>query len=162
MAEPLGPPVAAEEQFEEFVLRYEPRLHAAFLARYGHDKGREATAEALAYAWEHWGRIQPMENAVGYLFRVGQSRVRQTRAPAVYLPPSESYSVAEPKLLPALRALPERQRMAVVLVHVECWTLREVAELLHISISSVQKHANRGMAKLRHSLSVDTPEPSND
>jgi RNA polymerase sigma factor (sigma-70 family) len=80
----------------------------------------------------------------------------------MFLPPSESYSAVEPNLLPALGALPERQRIAVVLIHVEEWTFREVAELLHVSISTVQKHTERGMAKLRRSLRVDTPEPTND
>jgi DNA-directed RNA polymerase specialized sigma24 family protein len=162
MSDLLKPLNGIEKQFEAFVLQNEPRLHAAYVARYGHHKGREATAEALAYAWEHWGRVQAMDNAMGYLFRVGQSRVRERSRRAMYLPPSEHYSAVEPNLLPALAALSDKQRMAVVLVHVEGWTLREVAELLHVSIPTVQKNADRGLANLRRSLHIEISERSND
>jgi DNA-directed RNA polymerase specialized sigma24 family protein len=43
----------------------------------------------------------------------------------------------------------------VVLVHAYDWTLREVAELSDTSISTVQTHLERGLAKLRSSLAVD-------
>ena len=145
------------ERFRAFVLRLEPRLHAALVAVYGHDRGREATAEALAYAWEHWGKVQTMANPTGYLYRVGQSRIRRRKEPVVYLPPVDQVDqevVVEPRLLTALASLSERQRVTVVLIHVEGWTLREVAELLGISIPTVQKHAERGMAGLRTTLKI--------
>ena len=46
------------------------------------------------------------------------------------------------------------QRVAVVLAHGYGWTHREVAELLGISTSSVQKHVERAMAKLQAALEV--------
>ena len=67
------------DEFERFFVEVEPRLRRALVARYGSDRGREATAEALAYAWEHWSRVQAMERPVGYLYRVGQSRTRRWR-----------------------------------------------------------------------------------
>jgi len=36
----------------------------------------DAVAEALAYGWEHWSVVAGMHNPVGYLFRVGQSKVK--------------------------------------------------------------------------------------
>jgi hypothetical protein len=74
--------------FEAFVLRVEPGLRRALFAALGLDKGREATAEALAWAWEHWGRVKSMDNPTGYLFRVGQSRSRSPRTPAVFIRPA--------------------------------------------------------------------------
>ena len=59
-------------RFRAFVLEVEPRLHAAFVAVYGYERGREATAEALAYAWEHWSELRGMPNPAGHLYRVGQ------------------------------------------------------------------------------------------
>jgi hypothetical protein len=50
----------------------EPRLHAAFVAVYGHDLGRDATAEALAYAREHWKRVEKMTNQL--VTRTGSAR----------------------------------------------------------------------------------------
>ncbi len=57
----------------------EPRLRRALVAAYGFEDGRDATAEALGYAWEHWARVGRMPNAAGYLFRVAQSRSRRSR-----------------------------------------------------------------------------------
>ena len=61
------------ELFTDFVENTELDLRRALIARYGPERGREATAEAFAYAWEHWNRIKDMKNPSGYLYRVGQS-----------------------------------------------------------------------------------------
>jgi len=140
--------------FEVFVAAVEPRLRRAFVARYGSDRGREATAEALAYAWEHWTRIARMENPAGFLYRVGQSRTRvRRRGHAVFRAPASEPWV-EPKLLDALTALSEQQRTAVVLVHGFQWTLQEVADLTGVGRTTVQNHLERGLARLRAALEV--------
>ncbi len=143
-------------RFTAFMLRVEPRLHAALVAVYGHHQGREASSEALAYAWEHWGAVESMVNPVGYLYRVGQTRSRKKKERVVYLPPTDPEVLVEPNLLPALASLPERQRVSIILVHAEGWTLREVAELLGLSIATVQKHVDRGMSALRRTLRINT------
>ncbi len=61
----------------------------------------------------------------------------------------------EPALPKALSALSRRQRMAVVLVHGYGYTLREVAELTGLKRTSVQNHAERGLARLRAALGID-------
>ena len=138
------------------MIRVEPRLHAALVAVYGHHQGREASSEALAYAWEHWRAVERMVNPVGYLYRVGQTRTRKRKERVVYLPPTDAEVLVEPNLLPALASLPERQRVSIILVHAEGWTLREVAELLGLSIPTVQKHVDRGMSALRRTLRINT------
>jgi hypothetical protein len=50
-------------EFEGFVRESEPRLRCALVAAYGFEEGRDATAEAFAYAWEHWERVRQMPNA---------------------------------------------------------------------------------------------------
>jgi RNA polymerase sigma factor (sigma-70 family) len=62
---------------------------------------------------------------------------------------------ADPKLVKALSELSERQRVTVFLVHGEGWTLSEVARLLRITRSSVQRHLERGLSKLRSALNVE-------
>ena len=54
----------------------------------------------------------------------------------------------------ALANLPERQRVVVMLLHSFEWTMSEVAELLGVSKSTVQNHAERAMARLRRKLGV--------
>ena len=100
----------------------EPPLRRALVAAYGYEDGREAAAEALAYAWEHWARVREMPNAAGYLFRVARSSVTRGRRwrrrppPLLTLPPGTEHRF-EPGLPAALAALSERQRLEVVLVY---------------------------------------------
>jgi hypothetical protein len=70
------------------------------------DGAADAVAEALAYGWEHWDRVSAMENPLGYLYRVGQSRSRPRSGPLVLPPPGEvGVPEIEPALVPALLAL---------------------------------------------------------
>jgi DNA-directed RNA polymerase specialized sigma24 family protein len=142
----------AEEEFTAFVVEHECRLRRAFVAAFGGQRGREATAESLAFAWEHWGRISKMDNGAGYLFRVGRSRTRRRRTPLTFVPQVHNDPIVEPGLARALKTLSTRQRTAVVLVHGFGWTLREVAELTGTKVTTVQNHQERGLAKLRQAL----------
>ena len=148
--------------FDQFVLSIEPRLHGAFVASYGHEHGREATAEALAYAWETWPKLESLENPAAYLYKVGQSRTRRRRIRPVFDRPTEDDPRVEPGLSPALSKLSIRQRQTVGLIYGEGWTLQEVAQFLGISISSVQKHAERGLGQLRRRLGVGVEETIRD
>lgn len=148
----------ARPEFEAFFAQAEPRLRAAFVARYGASTGRAVTVDALSYAWEHWPRLSTMQNPLGYLFRVGQSSSRRYTTDAVpwaSVPASVHLDPAVvPELVPALAALPEQQRTVVVLVHGLGWTHRDVAELLEVSPSTVQTHVERALAALRNTLEV--------
>jgi DNA-directed RNA polymerase specialized sigma24 family protein len=145
---------AGDEEFEAFVAVVEPRLRRAFVATYGTERGTEATAEALAWAWTHWSRVQEMPNAAGFLFRVGQSHTRPRRVSYLTADPPSTTPWVEPGLPRALARLSKQQRTAVVLVHAFGWTLREVAELTGVKPTTVQNHLERGLAKLRDALEV--------
>lgn len=144
----------SEELFCDFVRSTEPRLHRALVAQLGWDRGREATSEALAYAWERWDRISTMANPAGYLFRVGKSRVRRPKSRALFVREEHEAPWFEPALGRYLAELPERQRVAVVLVHGYGWSSREVAEVTGIKATTVQTHLERGLARLRSQLEV--------
>jgi RNA polymerase sigma factor (sigma-70 family) len=140
--------------FERFFSQAEPRLRRALVAAYGVERGREATADALAFAWEHWDRLSEVQNPTGYLYRVAQSRARQRRHRNTFEIPEDRGYDYEPKLMAALQSLSERQRLSVVLVHGMGWTLREVAELTGTKPTTVQNHLNRGLRHLRLALGV--------
>lgn len=151
--------ITQTETFTEFVIEAGARLRSALIATYGPDTGADATAEALAYAWENWDRVAVMENPAGYLYRVARSRANRIfrRSRPVTLPPPEPSPPApwvEPVLPGALRRLSERQRAAVVLVHGYGWTLEEAGRVLGIGRSTVQRHVERALAKLRKALEV--------
>jgi len=145
-----------KESFTAFFQVAEPRLRFALIAAFGHERGREATSEAMAYAWEHWDRIEGMENPAGYLYRVGRSRGRvRWRRPRFNPEPARGFPEMEPGLPKALRSLSENQRITVFLIHAMGWTRRETADLLGISINSVGSHLDRALAKLRTLLGVE-------
>ncbi len=144
--------------FSAFVVDHERRIRSALTASLGIEVGREATAEALAYAWEHWDRVSAMENPGAYLFVVGRDKGRRlARKRAVVFPDiqREELPWIEPGLPPALVSLTENQRTVVMLLHGYDWTMEEVASVLGISKSSVQTHAERAMKKLRRKLKVE-------
>lgn len=148
-----------QDGFAAFFAEAEPRLRRALVARLGAERGREATAEALAWAFEHWAEVEPMANGVGYLYRVGISRTR-SRKP---VEPERVAAVAgttgpqpgddvDPELWAAVSDLSDNQRVAVVLVHAFGWSMKDVAELLEVSVPTVGTHLRRGLDSLRRRL----------
>jgi RNA polymerase sigma factor (sigma-70 family) len=144
-----------EEGFRAFVAQVEPRLRRGLMAAYGSDRGREATAEALAVAWERWEKVRQMVNPVGYLFRVGESRTRGRKQRSLFSRSEDAEVWVEPGLPKALGNLPERQRVVVYLVHAYGFPVHEVADLMAIREATVRTHLHRGLSSLRRSLKVD-------
>jgi DNA-directed RNA polymerase specialized sigma24 family protein len=148
--------VDASAGFTAWYRSVEPRLRLALMATYGPERGREATAEALAWAWEHPDRIEGLSNPVAYLYRVGQSRSRLRRIRVLHGRPDWSEPWVEPSLRRALSSLSDRQRVTVVLVHGYGWTHSEVADLLGIAVTTVQNHLDRALDRLRSRLEVSS------
>jgi len=146
--------------FERFAGEVEPRLRRALVAGFGAAVGREAAADALAWAWQNWGRVTGLENPVGYLYRVGRTLAIRSGArdvpvadpaPAI-ASPDDSF---EPGLAPAIARLSEAQRCAVVLVVGFGYTLRDAAEVLGVTASTVHRDCERALTRLRSELEVE-------
>lgn len=148
----------AHEEFSVFVEIDGPRLERALTAVYGPDRAADATAEGLAYAWEHWSRVRAMTNPAGYVYRVARSRGRQRRTAVVFPAPDPGLPWIEPGLGAALTRMPEKQRVCVLLVHGWDWTHPEVAGLLGVGVSTVRNHLARGLSRLRAELGVPSHE----
>ncbi len=153
------PLVSPRDGFEDFVVAHERPLRQALTAAFGIDQGREAAADALAYSWEHWDRVAAMANPTGYLFVVGRDRHRRRwrgrrSNPVFDVGAERSEPWCEPALVAQLARLSDRERIAVLLANGFEWSLAEIAELLGVSKSTVQTHAERGMAKLREGMGV--------
>lgn len=142
------------DSFTEFFRLAQPRLERALVAALGVEVGVEAASDCLTYGWEHWERVAAMKNPAGYLYRVGRSRARRYRRRPPILPVVRSNPLpwVEPGLPRALAGLSERQRVAVILVYSLGWTQAEVAELLGVSVGTVQTHAERGLRRLQRAL----------
>ena len=155
-------PAEASAEFVTFFEEVEPRLRLALVARFGEQDGREATLDALAYAWEHWDRLKSTDNPAGYLYRAAAragARSRRSRARTAVLPPAASSGPREqgdfePRLPEALASLSANQRTAVVLVHGWHYSLTEAAATLGMSLSTLRTHLGRGLSRLRDYLEV--------
>jgi DNA-directed RNA polymerase specialized sigma24 family protein len=153
----VSPAVYDMDAFGRFVKTAEPRLRQALSAALGTQVGRDATVDVLGHAWENWERVQTMANPVGYLYVTGRDRGRRSqraRRPVFFPVVELNLPWVEPSLPAALEGLPDRQREVVVLLHCYQWTMSEVAELLGISKTTVQNHADRGLASLRLTMGV--------
>jgi RNA polymerase sigma-70 factor (ECF subfamily) len=158
MSQQYGPIESWADSFTIFVKETEPKLKMALCASLGRETGMEATAHAFEYGWQHWGRISEMENPAGYLWRVGRNRGRRLRTRKRKLfqdVRTDRMPWIEPELPSAIAGLSERQRVSVILVYGLGWSFAEVAEMLGVSRSTVQKHAERAMRRLRHKLGVE-------
>jgi DNA-directed RNA polymerase specialized sigma24 family protein len=145
------------DSFTEFFSESEPMLRHALIANCGPEVGREAAADAFEYAWNHWDRIEPMDHPVAYLYRVGRSAAKKYRRKTI---PPEIQDVStlpwvEPQLEPALLRLSDRQRIAVVLKNSFGYTYDEIARVMGVSITTVQKHNERALTKLRRRLEAN-------
>ena len=151
--------VSSHDGFEAFVAAHERRLRQALTAAFGVERGREVAADALVYAWEHWDRVAGMANPAGYLFVVGRDRHRRGfrnrfTKPVFDVGTDRPEPWCEPALAAQLAQLSDRERVVVLLVNGFEWSLAEVAELLGVSKSTAQTHAERAMAKLRAGMGV--------
>jgi RNA polymerase sigma-70 factor (ECF subfamily) len=148
--------------FEALVAEVEPTLRRALVAAYGAEIGREAAADALAWAWEHLDRVRAMDNPGGYLWRVGQTaarrhvrwRDRRALAEVPDIASADDARALEPALAASLRALSPQQRAAVLLVHGWDYTLVEAAAALGCGVSSLRNHLARGLDRVRRDLGV--------
>lgn len=161
------------DSFEAFVRARGDGLERALAAAYGADIGREAYADALAVAWERWDEIAAMDNPLGYLYRVGQSKARPAlRWLARRREFAESFGAGaadiagdgrhngasdEPSAaifdaVAALSSLRREQRVAVLMVKAWGFTYAETAEVLAVSEPAVANHVRRGLVILRRRL----------
>ena len=143
-----------DDEFEGFVRTVDPQLRRGLSGHLPREEVADAIAEAFAYAWQHWSRVQSMTNPVGYLYRVAQSNARSRRQGFLPWPSDSALPDYEPALIPALAELSPAQQRAVWLVHACGWTYAETAVALEISASTVGTHVSRGMEHLRSRLGV--------
>jgi RNA polymerase sigma-70 factor (ECF subfamily) len=125
-------------------------------------EAEELMQEAFLRVWERWDRVSELENPTGYLYRTAfnafRSRlrraVRATRRVVASADPADPFPGIDDRhdLLDALRSLPTRQRVAVVLTELTDLSSEEAGEILGIKPVTVRVLASQGRSALRRRL----------
>ncbi|MFF2074552.1 SigE family RNA polymerase sigma factor [Kitasatospora sp. NPDC058162] len=165
-----GPEGVGGDPFDEFVAaRYGALLRSAFLITGDVHDARDLLHDALARVYPRRSAIRDPEAAEGYvrttMVRTHVSRWRRTRrevlTPELPDTPGESADVEDERLAGALRALPRRQRAAVVLRYYVDLPVARVAEELGCSLPTAKTHLARAMKALRQELAGERELMSN-
>jgi RNA polymerase sigma-70 factor (ECF subfamily) len=147
--------------FEDFFRAEHARLfRALYLATGNRHESDELAQEAFLKVWERWERVREMDDPRGYLYRVAmntfRSRLRRAARAARRTferpPPAEDpFSLADlrDELVQRLRAIPERQRLALVLTDLVGLPAEEASQALGVGASTVRSLASQARASIR-------------
>jgi RNA polymerase sigma factor (sigma-70 family) len=149
--------MAGDHDFEDWFRRLLPE--AVRLARrvlLTDAEAEDAAAEAFARALARWRRVQSLPYRDAWVLRtvtnvaidVTRRRRSLPAAPEATVDPADA-TVVRLALAAALDRLPRRQREVVSLRYLAEWPSEQVAESLGLSLHTVKKHNDRGMAALR-------------
>ncbi len=147
--------------FEAWYRGLYPNLVASIGIVFGDpDLARDAADEAVARAYERWPRVAAMSSPNGWAYQVALNEARRRRRRQAIERRLLSRSAAgDPaldgptgELWQLVRALPARQRTAVVLRHVADLTEPEIGEAMGISRGGVSSTLRAAHSSLRRQL----------
>lgn len=154
-----------EREFREWAAARSRTMHrTAYLLCGDWHVAEDLVQEALARTALHWRRVQRAEHPDAYIRKIlvneatRRWRRRSTHErPAERLPEQSAQDSAHEfgvrdELMTALRALPRRQRAAVVLRYFDQLSEAETARALDCSTGTVKSQTSRALTALRHSL----------
>ena len=165
-----GGPDVSDAELDRFVAAHYPRLVGLAYYRTGDRQAAEDLAqEALLRLVSRWDQVASMEHPWSWLATVtvnlSNSRLRRQqvsrRAQALLGRRRESASRTQIALddrvaiLACVQALPERQRVAVLLRHYAKLSVRETAEAMGCAEGTVKSLTHSGIEQLRVSLISD-------
>jgi RNA polymerase sigma-70 factor, ECF subfamily len=158
-----------EQAFVELTSPHRAALHAHCYRLLGslHDAD-DALQESLLRAWRGISSFQPHAPLAAWLYRVStnvclrmlEQRARRPDVPGAHLEPYPDDAALRPDALAerreeiglafvaAMQLLPPRQRVVLVLSDALDWPAREVAELLEVSVASVNSLLQRARARV--------------
>jgi RNA polymerase sigma-70 factor (ECF subfamily) len=158
------------EDFEDWYRLRHPRVIGAVHAACGEaDVAAEATDEAFVRALDRWDRVRVMDSpdawvtkvAINVMRRRMRRRSTEVRLLRDSMPPlasDRSDLVPDPEVWAAVRALPERQRLAVVLRYVGDLTEAEIGRVMGIARGTVAASLAAARIRLAEQLGGITNE----
>lgn len=142
---------------QEMEARAGMMYRVAFTILRNNDDCRDALQEAALKAWEKRGSLRDEGRFAAWVTRIlinecynmcrrRRGTVSLEEAPEPAAPPPDR------ALAQALQALPEQLRLPLVLQHGEGMDYEEIAEILHLPISTVRGRIHRAKQQLRKEL----------
>ncbi len=155
---------------ELYSLYYRSLVRLAAMLVRDTPSAEEVVQEAFIAMHEGWHRLKDTEKALAYLRQAVVNRARSVLRhrmvveknapkPAPDMPSAEHGALTmleRSAVITALRALPERQREALVLRYYADLSEAEIAAAMRISRGAVKSHTARGIAALRAALEHDS------
>jgi RNA polymerase sigma-70 factor (sigma-E family) len=151
--------------FDRFVSARSPALYRTATLLCGGDSAAAADAvqDTMVDLWRRWPRVQAMERADGYAYRILVTQVLRGRRREMRLvvthevpeqPAADATTVAVDRhdLWSVVRRLPPMQRAVVVLRFYEDMTEAQVAHVLDISVGTVKSHTSRALTAMRQRM----------
>jgi len=154
---------AVAPTFEDLFAAQHERLYRALYLIVGNGpEAEELMQDAFLKVFERWDRV---EDPTAYLYRcamnAARSRFRRlTIAAKRTLTPGQqedAFSLADlrDEVVRALRSLPERQRLALVLLDLLDYRSDEAAGVMRVRAATVRSLASQGRATLKSTLEID-------
>lgn len=149
--------------FEDLFADQHERLYRALYLIVGNShEAEELMQDAFLHVLERWDRI---DDPAGYLYRSAlnstRSRFRRLKVATKRTlspgPPEDPFAAADirDQMVRKLRALPERQRAALVLLDLLDYRSEDAAEVLGVTAATVRSLASHGRAAMKLSLEAD-------
>ena len=149
-----------------FRSHYRDLVRLATLLLGDRSAGEEVVQDAFVKLQVGWGRVREPDKAPAWLrtavlngarsrLRHRQVRRRHLEAVPAAAPSAETGALAgdeHRRVMIALRALPERQREALVLKFYGNLSEAEIASAMDVSAGTVKTHVHRGLAALQSTL----------
>jgi RNA polymerase sigma-70 factor (sigma-E family) len=151
-----------------FTAHYRPLVRLATLLLHEQGAAEEIVQDAYVALHGHWRRLRDADKALAYLRAIVVNRSRSAlrhrkvvdRHLALTRPEPDApsaevgalHALEHDAVVAALRALPTRQREALVLRYYLDLSEADIAATMGCSRGAVKSHCSRGMAALRETL----------
>jgi RNA polymerase sigma-70 factor (ECF subfamily) len=149
--------------FDEMFSAEYPRLLRALAVAGDAGHAEDAVQEAFIVAERRWSYVSKLDDPAGWVRRVAVNRLANSRRnrrrrdeilASVRPPDPTTLESADLDLLDAVRALPERQRLALCLHHLAGYPVADVARMLGVADGTVKSNLHDARAALRRRLEV--------
>lgn len=144
--------------FQTFVDAYADDVWRFLSASVGPSDADDCWQETFIAALRAYPRLQPDSNLKAWILKIAQRKAIDSHRSTTRRPlpieevpdaPPKSSAEGNPDLWDSVRALPHKQRLAVVYRYASDLRYADIAELLDCSVEAARRSVHEGLKKLR-------------